>query len=750
MLQAAQRLTRIALRRPRHQVVILAWAISSPRATRTSSLSTTSTYRFSDTRTTLTATTSSSSIATSMMASSSDYSTPPVLPPKWVLTADDIRSNVNSALRQTDSLLDSIGNLGQTKPSECTFETVVRPLALRGGQQDKQIEPSLFMQYVATDKQVRDASVEADKQAQDHGLSSLTRLDVYKALEQAKQHTNDNKVHLKSEEQRLMDRMILDRTRAGLALPEDKRNQLLEINKRIMSLEVDFQKNCNEENGFLLLTAEELDGVPDIDGYAKEGDKYKVTFKTPDIVPLFKYANLPETRRKAVMGYEGKTSQNTPLLQEIVKLRQQAAELLGYKNHAEFILEIKMAKTPTQVMEFLNDLETKLKPMGEKERQALLELKKEEHEKRGWEFDGEFRLWDYRYYDRLYTEKTLNVDENKIAEYFVVSEIVPKMLKMYEDILGVKVEPVPREEKFGGVTWHKEAEQFAIKESSTGSHLGYLVLDLFPRENKYGHAAVWSLLPGYTAEDGQRSYPVSTMVANLSKPSPSRPALMKHNDLVTLFHEAGHAWHGLLSQTQFAKFAGTSVARDFVEAPSQMLENWMWEPKVLKSLSSHYKTGEQLDDKTIEGLVKSRNVNSGLFNLRQLFFGKFDMLLHTTHVEADQTKLWNDLREQTSLVNTDGEYVPGQSGFAHITGGYSAGYYGYLYSQVFSADMYETVFKSDPMSPESGLKYRREILQPGGSRDEMDSLIKFLGREPNAEAFLKSLLGGSDSTKAAL
>ncbi|KAM0786272.1 hypothetical protein ACM66B_001752 [Microbotryomycetes sp. NB124-2] len=682
-----------------------------------------------------------------MASNSGEYVVPPVLPPKWVYTADDIRQTVDSSLRTTDDVLDSIGKLA---PEECTFETVVRRLALRGGDQDKEIEPSLFMQYVSTDKDVRDASVAADKQAQDHGLSSLTRMDVYKALEAAKAHTEKNDIKLNPEEQRLLDRLLLDRTRAGLALPDDERNQLLEINKRIMSLEVDFQKNCNEEDGFLLLTADELDGVPDIDGYTKEGDKYKATFKTPDIVPVFKYANVPETRRMAVLGYEGKTSQNTPLLAEIVKLRQQAAKLLGYESHAAFILEVKMAKTPKQVMDFLDDLETKLRPMGEKERDTLLALKKEEHEKRGWPVDGEFKLWDYRYYDRLYTEKTLNVDENKVAEYFVVSEIVPKMLKMYQDILGVSVEPVPREAKVGGVTWHDEAEQFAIKDANTGDHIGYLVLDLFPRPNKYGHAAVWSLLPGFTQQDGSRSYPVSTMVANLSKPSPSRPALMKHNDLVTLFHEAGHAWHGLLSKTQFAKFAGTSVARDFVEAPSQMLENWMWEPKVLKSLSRHYKTGEQLDDATIAAIVKSRNVNQGLFNLRQLFFGKFDMLLHTTHVDADQTKLWNDLREQTSLVTTDGEYVPGQSGFAHITGGYSSGYYGYLYSQVFSADMYETVFKEDPMSPESGIKYRREILEPGGSRDEMDSLVKFLGRKPTADAFLKSLLGGGDKDKASL
>lgn len=208
-----------------------------------------------------------------------------------------------------------------------------------------------------------------------------------------------------------------------------------------------------------------------------------------------------------------------------------------------------------------------------------------------------------------------------------------------------------------------------------------------------------------------------------------------------------HGFHGLLSETQFAKFHGTAVARDFVEAPSQMLENWCWEPSVLSALSSQYlRPQESLPTELVTKLVKSRSLNQGLFNLRQLFFGLYDMKLHTSEWNLDeqgQTKLWNELRRQVSLVDvSEGEeLIGGQSGFAHIAGGYSSGYYGYLSSQVYSADMFAAKFAADPMNAQAGMSYRKEILKPGGSRDEMKSLVSFLGREPTNEAFLESLLG---------
>ncbi|GMK53814.1 hypothetical protein CspeluHIS016_0104000 [Cutaneotrichosporon spelunceum] len=679
------------------------------------------------------------------------YPKPPTRPPHWVYTPKDIGTNVDYYITDTDKLLDEIAALPQ---GQRTFDNTARRMAFHDSAADKGIEPGLFLQYVSEDEGVRNASVDADKRLQEYGLKTIAREDIYQALLDANEHAKtENK--LNSEEQRLIDRMIRDRKRNGLGLEKSKRDELLKIQTKIMGLEVDFQRVCNEEKGFLLFTEEELVGVPKaaIEGYPKEGDKYKVTYKTPDIVPIFQYADNPETRRRAQMGYEGKTIQNVPVLEEIVQLRKQVADILGFENFADYILDIKMAKNSKTVTDFLNDLRTKLTPLGEAEKKNFLELKKEVHEAKGYAPDDELNLWDYRYYDRLWTERKLALDDEKVKEYFPVNKVVPTILDIYKQLLSVQFYPVPRDEEHGGNTWHKDAEAYAVwdhQDGKDGEFLGYMYLDLFPRENKYGHAAVWGLIPGWTKEDGGRSYPTVCMVANLAKPTPTRPALMKHSDVVTFFHEMGHAFHGLCSRTQFSRFHGTHVARDFVEAPSQMLENWCWLPEQLKTMSSHYETGENLPDDLIQSIVKSKNVNQGLFNLRQLFFGLYDMTLHTSKEELDQTKLWCDLRTDVSLVTTKGEYVGGQSGFAHIVGGYAAGYYGYLYSLVFAADMFETVFSKDPMSPENGMKYRNEILKVGGSRDEMDSLVALLGRKPTNDAFLRDLLGGADGEAARL
>ncbi|POY73392.1 hypothetical protein BMF94_3730 [Rhodotorula taiwanensis] len=685
------------------------------------------------------------------------YPRAPVLPPRWAdYTPEHIPALTNKTLAEFDTFLDQ---LVATPRGQRTFESIVEPLALRSAECDRTLEPALFLQYVSTEKDIRDASVEADKVVQAWSVDMVGREDVYEALLDAQKHVEGDAttVQLNPEQKRLLDRMVLERKRNGLGLDKENRTKFQELKKRIMALEVDFQRACNEEKGFMLFTKEELEGVPEdvISGFAtvEEGGatKYKVTHKTPDVSPLFKYAIQPATRKRANLSYENKTIENAPVLSEITKLRDEAAKLLGYKNHAEWVLEVKMAKTPAEVMSFLEDLETKLRPLGFKEREELLELKRAEHEKRGLPADERFNLWDYRYYDRLFVEKTLDLDDNLVKEYFPVAKVVPTVLDIYKDLLGIELVAVPREEAHGGITWHDECELYAVWENGQAqsgnqdAFLGYMFLDLQPRENKYGHAAVWGLIPGWTDPNKGRQFPTVCMVANLAKPTPGRPATMKHDDVVTLFHELGHAFHGLCSKTQYARFHGTAVSRDFVEAPSQMNENFVWTPSIIKRISSHYeREGETLPDDLIEKLIKSRKLGQGLFNLRQLFFGKYDMALHTDKYNLspdEMSKLWCDLREETSLVTIGDEVVGGQSGFAHIAGGYSAGYYGYLYSQVFSTDMYATVFEKDPMDAGAGQRYRREILQPGGSRDEMDSLVAFLGRKPTNDAFLKSLLG---------
>ncbi|CAL1713197.1 unnamed protein product [Somion occarium] len=570
------------------------------------------------------------------------------------------------------------------------------------------------------------------------------RLDVFKAKQAAEKNIKDSGVKLNPEEERLVEKMILDGKRAGLALPEKEREELMKLQKEVSQASLEFSKNFNEEKAVITFTAEELEGVPAdvVSGYTKRTDEsgkevFDVTYKTPDIFPIFKFAQNPETRRRAFEGYEDRLQINTPILDRILELRRKIAALLGYDTWADYRTEVKMVKNAKGVIDFLTDLETKLRPVGLKEREILLDMKKEELEQKGLPFDGEFYIWDYRYYDRKYIEKSLDLDDMLVKEYFPVAVVVPAILSIYQNLLGVKFV------EHKGETWHPEVQQFSVWEKDAkdeSGFVGYCYLDLFPRESKYSHAAVWGLLPGYARPDGKRSYPLAAMVANLAKPTPSKPALMRHDDVVTFFHEMGHVFHGLLSRTQFGRFHGTRVARDFVEAPSQMLENWCWEPKVLERMSSHYETQKPLSSELIEKIVKSRYVNVGLFYLRQLFFANYDINVHTAQESEDYTALWNTLREKISLVK-GGKHTAGQGTFGHIAGGYDAGYYGYTYSLVFAADMYATVFKPDPLDPARGKLYRDKILLPGGSREDIDSLKDFLGRPPNSEAFIEEIFG---------
>lgn len=419
-----------------------------------------------------------------------------------------------------------------------------------------------------------------------------------------------------------------------------------------------------------------------------------------------------------------------------------------------------MAKTPKTVLDFLGDLRTQLTPLGKKEIEHLKGIKAEDLKTRALKADDNYFLWDNRFYDRMMVEKECAIEEEKIAEYFPLQSTILKMLNIFEQLFGfvfVELDDEARARvsetgKGGDITWFKETIIFSVwdDDAGGGGFVGYLYLDLHPREGKYGHAANFNLQPGFLFPNGTRRYPATALVCNFSKPTKDKPSLLKHDEVVTLFHELGHGIHDLSGRTTYSRFHGTSVARDFVEAPSQMLENWCWSAPQMKFLSSHYKTGEQIPDDLVEKQISTKHVNDATSNLRQLHFGLFDMTIHTpsSHKEIEEMKvseLYNSLRADIAGIQgpeSKGQgfdWGNGQATFGHLMGGYDAGYYGYLSSQVYSADMFHTVFKKDPMNPEEGRRYRHMVLEKGGSQDEMTTLEGFLGRKPNGEAFYKEL-----------
>lgn len=390
-----------------------------------------------------------------------------------------------------------------------------------------------------------------------------------------------------------------------------------------------------------------------------------------------------------------------------------------------------MAKTPETVLEFLTTLRGKLVPLAQKEIVKLISLKKAEKQTTKEET---LNAWDTQYYSRILLETEYAVDEEKIKEYFSFESVTKEMLNIYETILGLKFEKIANNNG-----WNADVKLIKVSNASDGNLVGHLYLDLFPRDGKYTHAACFDLIPGYEMMDGSRNYPICAIVANFGKPTSTKPSLLTENEVVTYFHELGHAMHQLCAHTKFSRFHGTNVETDFVEAPSQMLENWCYNPQALKKLSKHYLNEEPLPSKYIEALINAKNVNAGLHNLRQIFFGIFDMTIHSSNDKVDVISLWSQLKSEITMIS-DHPGTHAASTFGHMMGGYDAGYYGYLWSQVFSADMFYTRFHKEGVdNVKTGAEYRRCILKPGGSKDAMDMIKDFLGRAPTQEAFLKSI-----------
>ncbi|KAI9567715.1 hypothetical protein HD554DRAFT_2205377 [Boletus coccyginus] len=634
--------------------------------------------------------------------------TPPQAPPTWKHTIQDVDKLIIQALEKKKWVGNDI-----VKLPEDEFDFDNSTLALAEAELKGVSESLAFYQNVSTDKELRDASTSAEERTRKFEIEESMREDLYKAKATAeanlrKTGTWDN---LSAEQKRLVEKMLLDGKRAGLALENKEDKEKLKILKdQLSDACLTFRKNFNEENGH------ELEGVPEdvISGYTQrtEGDRvlYDVTFKTPDIWPLFDRASNPSTRQAAHTAHGARLAVNVGPLSTILRLRKEIAEVLQYDSWADYATEVKMSKSAANVKEFLGELRKRLDPIGKKDLEAIVTLKNREHANYGLPINDDLHIWDYRYYSRLYVESNLSLDGSLVKEYFPVSFVVPAILNIYQNLLGVKFVEVDGETKD---VWHPDVQQFAVWEKDAqddSGFIGHCYLDLYPREAKFPHAAVFCILPGYELPNGKRHYPLAAMVANLAKPTPERPALMGHFDVTTLFHEMGHIFHELLSRTRYSRFHGTTVALDFAEAPSQMLENWCWEPQVLKKMSSHYKTQDPLPDDLITKIVKSRYVNVGLFYLRQLFLATFDFVVHDNSLGANTnyTKLWNELRQ-------------------------------YTYSLVFAADMYTTVFKKAPLDPRLGKLYRDKILLPGGSRDEMELLKDFLGREPNPKAFINEI-----------
>jgi thimet oligopeptidase len=525
---------------------------------------------------------------------------------------------------------------------------------------------------------------------------------------------------------------IEDFERNGFALTPEKRQELQKINDRLSDLSLAFGNNIAAYKDYLLVSEADMAGVPEDYKKArpKEGELYRIGLDGPAYSTFMKYAKSDEMRRQLFVKYNNRAAdKNLDVLQQVLAERQKKAKLLGYSSYAAYQTSNRMAKTPQTVWDFEQKLVERVKQKTAQDMQELLAMKRSTT---GDAAATTLAPWEASYYNQLLMKNKYQLDAEQVKEYFELNHVMDGLFQTTQHLFGLKFNEVK-----GPSVWHNDARMFEVQRD--GKVVGRFYLDLYPRDNKYTHAACFGIVSGRATPQGYQ-IPTAALLCNFNAPTADKPALLSHAQVETFFHEFGHVMHNLLTTTELASQAGTSVKRDFVEAPSQILENWAWNYDALKTFAKHYKTGETLPKALYDKMWAARNVGSGIAASAQIFYGTLDMTLHDKF-DPSGTETTTDVLKRVQNQLMPYPYIDGthmQAAFGHLTG-YGAGYYGYMWSKVYAEDMFSIFEKNGVMDQKTGLRYRDIILAQGGSKEELDLVKTFLGREPNQEAFFKSL-----------
>ncbi|MGZ8755321.1 MAG: M3 family metallopeptidase [Acidimicrobiia bacterium] len=606
-----------------------------------------------------------------------------------------------------------------------TFENTIRPLEEISVALQDAYGRGPFLGNVHPDERVRETAREAEEELEKWQVELSFRPDLYLAVKDYS--GTDEATHLDGEAQRLLAFLLRDFRRAGHELSPDDRAEVQRLRERLVELEVAFQRNIAEYEDYLEVTPDDLTGLPD--DYQERLDRgtdgsLRVSMAYPLVIPFMEQAERRDLREALSFKFSSRAvDANRPVLKEAVEARERIAQLFGLDSWAHYQMDEKMAKHPAAVESFYAELIPSLSERGRAEIDVMAEMLAADTGSR------DLQSWDWRYYDTQLRKREFGIDTNEVAEYLKLEDVIAGMLHLTAGVFGLTYQPVPEAR-----AWHDDVLLYQILDSTSGEHLAYFYADLFPREGKFSHAAAFPLYPGHRSSTGTYLRPISAIVANLTKPTDDRPALLQHTEVETLFHEFGHILHMSLTKADFTRFSGANTEWDFVEAPSQIMEEWCWQPDVLQTFARHYQTGDPIPKELVRDLIRARHLNVALHTLRQVSFGVFDMGLHGPGDHSDLDLIHERAETVGLLPPHEGTFFP--ASFGHLLGGYDAGYYGYLWSKVYGLDMFSRFAEQGVTSPKVGHQYRREILEPGGSLDGDQLLRNFLGREPSNEAFL--------------
>jgi thimet oligopeptidase len=591
-----------------------------------------------------------------------------------------------------------------------------------------------FMAQVSTDPDERNAGRKASADLGNWMDKLYQNEDVYNVLEDIA----GRGLALAGEDARYLGRLLRDYRRAGMGLSADKRARLAAIEEEVNELGIEFSRNIADDESVMLLEPDECAGVPQdfLDNLPRQAGLYVVELKGASTAPFWTRCAVESTRKKLSIAFSRRAGmKNVAVLEKLIKLRAEKAHLLGYPTTAAFETEIKMSKTPEAVLGFYDDLVPKLR------KKALVDFDEYQAAKREHTGDPDAKLhpWDFSFYGDLLMREKYAVDSEKVREYFPVERVIDGVFDVTQELFGLRFVDVTAEAaERGRRIWHDDVRLFEVWDVATGEMLGEFYTDLFPRPGKYTHAAQFPLVGRKRWQDGTLTKPLVALVCNFTKPTADKPALLSHGEVETFFHEFGHCLHSILTAAEYFEFSGTAVARDFVEAPSQMLENWIWDAGVLARFARHYATGEPLPRAMLDGMIAARNLGSGMNAESQVFLGLLDLTYYSDEDGAlDTTAVRQEVYARTRLFEpTPGLF--GQASFGHLNG-YHAGYYGYLWSLVYAQDMFSRFEKAGIMNAAVAREYRERVLAKGGTADALDLVVSFLGREPNADAFLRHL-----------
>ena len=568
---------------------------------------------------------------------------------------------------------------------------------------------------------------------------NLTLSDKFKTIK-----ASPDFVQLTPAQQKIIHNELRDFRLGGAELPEDQKQRFKAIQEELASSAARFEENLlDTTNDFTKYVEHEIEvaGLPaDVLQAAREAATadgkpgWKFTLHGPSYMPVMQYAEHRPLREALYRAYVTRASEfgkaewdNTPLIGQILALRQEAAQLIGYKSYAEVSLATKMAQKPAEVLDFLNSLGQRAKPFAQKD---LAEVRAFVAEKFGV---TELEAWDIGFYSEKLREARYGFSDEEVKQYFPESTVLPGMFKLVETIYGLKIHETH------APTWHADVRFFSITDH-TGQLIGQFYLDLYARQNKRGGAWMDDAITRRRKAE-QIQTPVAYLTCNFSAPVGGKPALFTHDEVITLFHEFGHGLHHLLTKIEDLGVSGINgVEWDAVELPSQFMENFCWEWDVVRHMTRHVDSGEALPRALYDKMLLAKNFQSGLYTLRQIEFALFDMRLHDDFDpkgEQSVLQLLNEVRAQIAVIQPPA-FNRFPNNFSHIfAGGYAAGYYSYKWAEVLSADAYSLFEENGVLSAEVGHRFWSEILGRGGSRPALESFVAFRGREPTLDALLR-------------